>query len=113
MAIHAQRKRLEALDEQEGVHRRDARADIADRFRARLHQEAVMAERVEEAEVVIGGRRRGDGREAAEIEIARIEDHAGDGVAVAADEFRRRIDDDGRAVLDRDGRGRAWRRCCR
>ena len=32
---------------------RKAGADIADRLRARFHQEAVMAERVEEAEVVI------------------------------------------------------------
>jgi hypothetical protein len=59
-----------------------------------------VAERVEEAEVVI--RRRGgrDGREAAEIEVARIEDDAADGVAVAANEFGRRIEDNRRAVLD-------------
>jgi hypothetical protein len=101
VAIHAQRKRFQPLNEQERIHGRDAGADIADGFGARLHEEAIVAERVEEAKVVVGRRRRGDGGEAAEIEVAGIENDAGDGIAVAADEFRGGVEDDRRAVLHR------------
>lgn len=60
-----------------------------------------MAEGIEEAEVVVRRRGRGDGGKAAEIEVARVEDDAGDGVAVAADELGGGVEDDGRAVLHR------------
>ena len=99
--VHPQRKRLEPLDKQERIHWRDTRSHVAHRFRARLHQKSVVAEGVDEPEIVVRRRGRGDAGEAAEIEPARVEDRARDGIAVAADELRRRIINQRRAPFHR------------
>ena len=44
--LHAQRQRLEALQEQEGVERREHRPEVAHRLDARLHDEREVAERL-------------------------------------------------------------------
>ena len=46
MAIHAQGQCFESLQDEERIHRRDARAEIAHRFGAHLHQVAVWSERI-------------------------------------------------------------------
>ena len=63
VAIHAQRQRLEPLQEEEGVERAHRRAQVAQRLGPQLHQVAVGAERLVELQAVIGRRRLGDRRD--------------------------------------------------
>ena len=101
--LHPQRQRLEPLEEEERVERAHARAEVAQRLRADLHQIAVHAERLVELKAVVRGGRIGDDREAAvrPVERARVDDHTADARAVAADELRRRVQHDVRAPVDR------------
>src|SRR5690606_29537502 len=69
-------------------------------LRSHLHQEAVVAERIEEAEAVIRRGRTRDRRIATEIEGARIDDGAANRRSVTPDELRRRVNDDLGAPID-------------
>ena len=63
MALHAQRQRLDALQEMEGVGRRHAGAEIAQAFGARPHDEGRRAELLGEVDAVIAGIGLGQRRE--------------------------------------------------
>ena len=99
MAVHAEGKRFESLQNEERIHRRDTGADIANRFRARLHQESVVTKRVEETQIVIGGGA-ANGRKTAEIKIPRIQNHARNRITVTTNKLRRRMQHNRRAMLD-------------
>ena len=95
---------LDAGDGEEGVHRRERRAEIAQGDRARLHGEGEIAEILEELEPVIGGLRLGQRGKAAAlrpVELAQFDHHAAKRIAVARQELGRRMDDDVGAMLDR------------
>jgi hypothetical protein len=92
------------------IHRRQRRAERAQRLHAGLHGEAEVAEGFVEAHAVIALRGLGHLRELAVVpgELARLDDHAAHGGAVAAEELGGRMHDDVGAVLDRPaqiGRG--------
>ena len=103
MARHAQRQRLAAREDEEGVERRDRRAEVAQAHDARGDGEGEVAERLGELHAVVG-RVRLDQRLVAvlgaqPIERAAIDDDAADRVAVPADELGQRVHDDVGAVL--------------
>ena len=100
---HAQRQRLEPLQEEKGVERTHRRAEIAQRLGPQLHQIAVGAERLVELQTVIRRRGIGDHRKAPvrPVERSRLHDHPADARAMAADEFGRGVDDDVGAPFDR------------
>ena len=104
VALHAQRQGLDALQQVEGVGRRKTRAEIAQAFGARPHDEGRRAEFLAEDDAVIAGIGLGDGRKLArgrEVETAAVDDHAADRDAVAADPFGDRMHHDVGAELDR------------
>ncbi len=104
MALHPHVQGLDAGDRQKGVHRRERRAEIAQGDRPRLHRESEIAKILEKLEAVIGGLRVGQRGKAAAlrpVELPRFDHDAAERGAVARQEFRRRMDDDVRAVLDR------------
>ena len=81
------------------------------RHRARLRGEGEIAEILEELQPVIGGLRLGQRGKAVAlrpVELARLDHHAAERIAMARQELGRRMDDDVGAVLDRPaeiGRG--------
>ena len=104
MALHAQRERLEPLEEQEGVQRGERRAGITQKDRADPRYKRRGAGRLGEAEAVVARARLGQAGEFSAfrpVEPAAVHNHAADRGAMAADELRRGMDDDVRAVLDR------------
>ena len=116
VALHAQVQRLEALQKQEGVERREGGAGIAQALDAGLEDEGERAEGFGVGEAVVGGVGLDELGEAAgglPVELAGVDDDAADGGAVAADELgggvRRRC----RRPTRWGGRARARRRCCR
>ena len=93
---HAQRQRLDALKEQEGVERRHRRAEVAQQRHARLDDVGDRPERLDRLDpdrAVIAGVRRVQRRLALgmrfPVEIAAIDDDAADRGAVAAEIFGR------------------------
>ena len=108
--LHPQRQRLEPLQEQERVERRQRGAEVAQGLGAQLHQVAVGAERLVELQAVVGRRRVGDDGEPAvgPVERAGLDHDAADARAVPADELGGGVDHDVGAPLDRPaqvGRG--------
>ena len=104
MALNAQGKRLDALQKQERMERRNGRAGVAKQRRANERDERRRAERLVKLHAVVAVVRLDQPREAARlrpVELAALDDHAAHRRAVAADELRRRVDDDIRAVLKR------------
>ena len=103
MAIHAHGQRFQALQQQPGVERRERRAEGAHDLHARLHGVAEVAEGLVEDDAVVAGRGRGELGElaVAPVELARLDDHAAHGRAVAADVLGRRVHHDVGAPLDR------------
>ena len=106
--VHAQCQRLQALDDQERVERRQRRADVAQQRHPRLDRVGDRTDRLDRfrpdrAVVARIGRveRRLPVRMRGPIEIAAVDDQPADRIAVAAEIFGRRIDDDGGAVLER------------
>ena len=105
-------KRLDALQQLEGVGRRQAGAEIAQAFGAGAHDEGSRAELLVENEAVIAGIGFGQHREfagGAPVEAAAVDDHAADRNAVPAEPFGGRVHDDVGAMLDRAaeiGRGK-------
>ena len=97
-------QRLDALQQVEGVGRRQARAEIAQALGARPHDEGRGAELLGEDEAVIAGVRLGHRRDlpfALPVEPAAVDDRAADGDAVAADPFGDRVHDEVGAEFDR------------
>ena len=78
-ALHAQRQRLDALQDLPRAHRRQRGAVDAQRLHARAHREAEVAEGLEELDAVIARRRLGHARELAVVprEAAALDHHAG------------------------------------
>ncbi len=104
MPLHAEGQRLNALQEQEGVERRDACARVAQERCADLHHVSRGADRVRKHDAVIGSVGFAQTREFVvllPIKGSSVDDHAADDGAMTAKELRRRMDDDIRAVLDR------------
>ena len=111
MARHAQGQRLQPVDDEERVHRRDGRPQIAQRQHARRNRKGEIAEGLRHHHAVIGRVRLGQRRIAAAldpIEGAAIDENAAKRVALPAHEFRQRVQHDVRAMLLRPeqvGRG--------
>ena len=103
---HSQVQGLEALHEEEGVERRQGRAEVAQERDAGLDDVGDVPqglERFDEVDPVIARVRLGDQRELAvgPVELAGIDDQAADGCAVTADELGGGVDDDIDAEVDR------------
>ena len=104
VAVHADAERLDALQQLKRIGRRQARAEVAQAFGARPHDEGGLAELLVEDDAVIAGIGFGQLRKfsrRAPVEAAAIDDDAADRDAVAADPFGRRVHDDIGAKLDR------------
>ena len=105
MALHAQRQRLDAGQDQEGVERRQRRPEIAQAEHAAGDREGEIAERlVQHHAAGIPGRGSRQHRIAVvgdQSKRAAVDDQAADRIAVAAEEFGQRMDDDVGAVVDR------------
>ena len=108
VALHAQRQRLDALQEQEGVERRERRARVAQQDGAHAADvgRRARARRTRRRRGSCGsgcvrpGKRVGVGDP---VEAAGVDDDAADRGAVAADELRQRVHDDVGAVVERRG----------
>ncbi len=103
VALHAERQRLDTEHEQEGIERRHAGAEIAQRLGPQLHEESVLAERRRERQPVVRGGRLGDLRELPlpPGEPPGLHHDPADARPVSAKEFRRGVDHDVRAPLQR------------
>ena len=104
VALHAQRQRLDAGEEQERVERRERRSHVAQAEHATGDGEGEIAERLVQHDAVVLRARLGQHRIAPlarPVERAGIDDQAADGVAVAAEELGQRVHDDVGAVFDR------------
>src|SRR5690606_13045190 len=105
--IGAQAKRLEALEEEEGVLRGEGLALVAESLDARPDGERdvaelrALAEDFGEHESVIAGAGFGEARVAAvaPVERAHVDDEAAERSAVPVDPLRCRVHDDVRAVV--------------
>ena len=103
VALHAHRERLQAEQREPRIHGRHLRADVAQHFGSRAHQERVLAERLGEDLLMVSRARRREQRKASVVprELARLDQDAADRRAVTVDELRRGVHDDVGAVLDR------------
>ena len=108
MFLHALGQGLQALEQQEGVERRQRGTDVAELFGPQLGAEGQLPEVLPEPQAVVAGVRFGHLREAAAapVESARLHDDAADGRAVAADELGSRVHDDVGTVLKRSAQVR-------
>ena len=110
MALDPQRQRLEPLQEQERVERRERRAEVAQQLDAQPDDERRRSPNTSEktrpwyagSGSVNSGKR---GALRRPVEAAAVDDDAADRRAVAADPLGGRVDDDVGAVLDRAARG--------
>ena len=102
-AVHPLRQRLHALEQQERAVRRERGADVAQLLGAQLGEEAVLVEVAPPRQPAVGRDGLGHRREAAvaPVEPPRLDDHAAERGAVAAEELGGRVDHDVGAVLDR------------
>ena len=102
MAVHAHAQGLDALHKQERIEGAEAGADVAQAFDAGADDEGDGSEDFAEIHAVIGAGGLVDLREGAlfPIELAAVDDHAADGVAVSAHEFGERVHHDVGAVID-------------
>jgi len=109
MAFDAQRQGFDALQEEEGVHRRERRAEGAQAFHAASHGEAEVDESVVEAHAVVARLGLGHGCKLAVVprELARFNDDAAHRRAMAADELGVRVQRNGGAPLERLAQERA------
>ena len=105
VALHAQRQRLDAGQDQERVGRRQRRAEVAQADGARLHREPEVAERLDEVEAVVrrvrARRRNGNLPLARPVEPAGLDHDAAHRRAVAGQELGHRVDDEVGAPLER------------
>ena len=110
--LQAQMQRLDSLQQQERVERRECRAGVAQTLHASFQDERQRTERFPVGNAVVRRIGLDEVREAAggfPVELAAIDDDAADGIPVAAKELRRRVDHDVRPVLDRTKQGRRGR----
>ena len=110
VAVEAQRERLDALQQQEGVERGDGRAGVAQENGADVGHKSGLARGLHERDAVVAGVRCGELRIAgagSPVERTGVDDDAAERRAVAAEELRGGVDDDVRA--ERDPVGRAER----
>ena len=110
MALHAQRQGLQALQDQEGVERRQRGAHVAQRHHPATADKGRRAEGFGVGHAVVGRVRGIEQREACSVrcprECARIDHDAADAGAVAAHVFGQRVHDDVGAVLERPAEDR-------
>jgi hypothetical protein len=103
-AVHAQRQRLETLQDQEAVHRRDGCAHVAQRHDARAADEGGRSERFGIDDAVVGDVGFVEALELQLVlgpgETSAVDDHAADRVAVAADVLGQRVHDDVGPMLE-------------
>ncbi len=111
---HAQRQRLQALDELEGIEGRHRGTDVPQQHDPGAQQKGDGAQRLcrlQPDRTVIGGIGFAQQREARGMvlprEIAAVDDGATDRSAVAADVFGGRVNDDGRPMFEGPGRERS------
>ena len=100
------------MQQKEGVERRERGAGIAQPLHAGLEDEGERAEGFGVGEAVVGGIGLDEVLEAAgglPVELARVDDQAAEGGAVAADELGGGVDDDVGAPLDGPHQGRGGR----
>ena len=104
VALHPQRQRLDALQEQERVERRERRAGVAQQHGARAADVGRRPERIAPDDAVVGGIGLGQAGEPlgvrGPVEVAAVDDRAADRRAVAADELRQRVHRDVGALLE-------------
>ncbi|GJE71396.1 hypothetical protein CHKEEEPN_2942 [Methylorubrum podarium] len=109
VALHPQRQRLDAGEREEGVHRREAGAEVAQAEQAAGDGEADLGEAVADDQAVIVRPGLVDEVVARPLRLpvegAGVADHAADHLPRAAEELRGRVDDDVGAVLDRADQG--------
>jgi hypothetical protein len=103
-AVHAQRQRLQALQNQEAVERRDGCAHVAQRHDARATDEGSRAQGFGVNDAVVG---HVGLVEALELQLVlgpgkapAVDNHAADRVAMATDVLGQRVHDDVGAVLE-------------
>src|SRR5213592_5213421 len=103
MAIHPQPKRLDALQEQEGVEWAQRRPQVAQTLDARLHDKGKVAEGLVEADAVVALARLQQLRERAGAprKAPAVDDHTADAGAMPADELGGRVNHNVGAMLDR------------
>ena len=103
--VHAQRQRLDALQDQEAVERRDRRTHVAQRHDTRSTDEGRGAERLRVDHAVVRDVGRAEARELVRVlrpgELSRVDQRAADAGAVAAQVLGERVHDDVGAVLER------------
>ena len=108
VALHPQRQRLDALQEQERVERRERGAGVAQQHGAHAADVGGGPERVAPDDAVVARVGLRQARVAVgvrgPVEGAGVDDGAADRRAVAADELRQRVDDDVGAVARRRAR---------
>ena len=104
VAFDAQGQGFQALDEEPCVERADAGTEVAEGFGADTGYEAGTRDILGEVDTIVGFVRRSEFFETARaspVKFAVFNDEAAEGRAVAADEFRSRMDDDVSTVFER------------
>src|SRR5262245_20290810 len=104
MPGHAERQRLDALQDVEGICRAHAGAEIAQALGARPHDEGLRSELLGKIDAVIARVRLGERRELASllpVEAAPIDDDASNRQAMPAEPLRGGMQDEVGAMLDR------------
>ncbi len=104
VTLHPQRQRLDALQEEERVERRERGARVAQQHRAHAADVGGRAERVAPDDAVVARVGLGQPGEALlvrdPVELPGVDDDAADRRAVAADELRERVHDDVGALVE-------------
>src|SRR5208337_430962 len=109
MTFQAEMQRFRALQQQEGVKRRQAGSGVSQSLYSRFDDEGEIAERLGVGDAVVGGIRLdkvGEASRGLPIELAAVYDNPADGITVTADELGSGIDDDVSTPLDGTAEGR-------
>ena len=103
VGVHPLGQRLHPLHQQEGVERRQRRADVAELLGTQARAERVLAEVAPPRQAAVRGDRLGHPREVAvaPVEAPGFDHHPAERGAVAAEELGGRVHDDVGAPLDR------------
>ena len=104
MALHAERQRLDAGQNQKRIERRQRRAEIAQAEHAARDRKREVAERLLQFDAVIFRARFAERRifvAGRPVERAGVDDDAADRIAVTAEKLRQRMHDDVSTMIDR------------